>query len=125
MRKEVRDLLLRGYDEEQILAYFEGAYGEFVRLEPKLVGVNWLVWLAPLAGLLAGGLLVGWTLRRTQPSPLAPESGSIEASDVESRERLPDDPALAEYVKRVREQAYGWPGGQQPVTTRGDTDGAG
>ena len=27
---------------------------------------------------------------------------------------LPDDPALAQAVRRVRELAYGWPGGTRP-----------
>ena len=30
------------------------SYGEFVRLQPPLRGVNWLVWLAPVLGLLLG-----------------------------------------------------------------------
>ena len=51
----MRELLAAGYDEEQILAYFERSYGEFVRLEPPLRGVNWLVWIAPVVGLLLGG----------------------------------------------------------------------
>ena len=131
MRKEVRDLLVRGYDEEQILAYFEGAYGEFVRLEPKLVGVNWLVWLAPLAGLLAGAVVVGWTLRRTPPRPV-PEPSALGKGDAASRDRLPEDPALAKYLTRVRELSYGWRGGRAPVpgsvdapAAEGDSDGAG
>ena len=41
----MRELLAAGYDQEQILAYFEHSYGEFVRLQPPLRGVNWLVWL--------------------------------------------------------------------------------
>ncbi len=45
MKAQVREMLAAGYDQEQILAYFEHSYGEFVRLQPPLRGVNWLVWL--------------------------------------------------------------------------------
>ena len=66
MKAEVRGLLASGYTEEQVLAYFERSYGEFVRLQPPLRGVNWLVWLGPLAGLLAGGATVFLALRRSR-----------------------------------------------------------
>ena len=64
MRGQVRELVAAGYDQEQILAYFERSYGEFVRLQPPLRGVNWLVWLAPILGLLGGAGVVWWALRR-------------------------------------------------------------
>ena len=109
MRAQVREMLAAGYTQDQILGYFERSYGEFVRLEPPLRGVNWLVWLAPVAGLLAGGAFVARMLRaaRTRGAPAA--EGAPAA--VPARDALPDDPALARYVLRVRELAYGWPGG--------------
>lgn len=63
MKGQVRDLVALGYDQEQVLSYFERSYGEFVRLKPPLRGVNWLVWLAPLLGLVAGGVVVARALR--------------------------------------------------------------
>jgi cytochrome c-type biogenesis protein CcmH len=113
MKAQVRDMLARGYTEDQILAYFEGSYGEFVRLEPPLRGVNWLVWLAPLGALVLGGFVVARVLRaRGTAVAAAAESG---AEDLPTRGTLPDDPELARYVLRVRELAYGWPGGTPPV----------
>lgn len=105
MKAQVKQMLAAGYDQEQVLAYFERSYGEFVRLEPPLRGVNWLVWLAPVLGLLAGGGVVAWALRGPRiPAPPA----------VPDRDALPDDPALARYVLKLREVAYGWPGGVRP-----------
>ena len=66
MRETVRDLLAGGYDEEQVLLYFERSYGEFVRLKPPLRGANWLVWIGPGLGLLAGLVIVKKALA---PSP--------------------------------------------------------
>ncbi|MEA2327792.1 MAG: cytochrome c-type biosis protein CcmH, partial [Thermoanaerobaculia bacterium] len=34
MKAQVRELLTRGYTEEQILSYFEKSYGQFVLLKP-------------------------------------------------------------------------------------------
>lgn len=108
MKSRVRELLAAGYDEEQILAYFERSYGEFVRLEPPRRGINWLVWLAPPVALLGGLVLVRRTLRRAaSPAPAA--------DGVPARDALPADPVLARQVLRVRELAYGWPGGIPPA----------
>ena len=108
MKARVRELLAAGYDEEQILAYFERSYGEFVRLEPPRRGINWLVWLAPPIALLGGLVLVRRTLRRAaSPAPAA--------DAVPARDALPADPVLARHVLRVREVAYGWPGGIPPA----------
>ena len=109
MKAEVRTLLAAGYTEEQVLAYFEGSYGEFVRLQPQLRGVNWLVWLGPVAVLLAGGAMVFIALRR---SAAKAETAFSEA--LPTRDTLPDDEALKAAVLRVRERAYGWPGGVPP-----------
>lgn len=70
MKREVRDLLAEGYSGDQVLAYFEKSYGEFVRLQPPLRGFNWLVWLAPLVALMAGVFIVMRFVRRgTQNLP--------------------------------------------------------
>jgi cytochrome c-type biogenesis protein CcmH len=113
MKSQVRDLLARGYTQEQILSYFEGSYGEFVRLDPPLRGVNWLVWLAPVGALVLGGLVVSWVLRGRGAAPRTPRES--EPLDLPARDSLPDDPELAPYVLRVRELAYGWPGGKPPA----------
>jgi cytochrome c-type biogenesis protein CcmH len=124
MRRQVRELVGAGFDEDQILSYFEASYGEFVRLEPPLRGVNWLVWLAPGAGLLLGAAIVLWVLRGAgAPGGEAAASAvrEPEAADTAASvpagldpDPLPDDPELAGAVRRVREIAYGWPGGTRP-----------
>lgn len=110
MKAEVRGLVAKGYTEDQVLAYFERSYGEFVRLRPPLRGVNWLVWLGPLAGLLLGGAIVTLALRRSA----AAQGASVSPLALPGRDTLPDDERLAAAVRRVREMAYGWPGGKAP-----------
>lgn len=99
MRGQVKDLVTKGYSEEQILTYFERSYGEFVRLEPPMRGLNLLVWLLPVVVLLVGAGLVIMKARRPTTVPAsvnaAPgEVGSSKAAEV--------DPALAKYLERVR-----------------------
>ena len=85
LRGQVRELLAAGYDQDQVLTYFERSYGEFVRLEPPLRGVNWVVWLAPAAGLLAGSVLIGVVLKRRAARPPA-----VDATPLPGPDTLPD-----------------------------------
>jgi cytochrome c-type biogenesis protein CcmH len=110
MKTEVRELLARGYEQEQILAYFEHSYGEFVRLRPPLRGVNWLVWLLPFAALAAGA----WFVRRALAGRRGAAATPSPSEPVPGPGTLPDDPELARCVRRVRELAYGWPDGEPP-----------
>jgi cytochrome c-type biogenesis protein CcmH len=119
MKAEVREQLAAGYDQEQILAYFERSYGEFVRLEPPMRGVNWLVWFGPVAGLLAGSAVIAWALKRPprqagESGPPAVAAAASAASDLPTRDTTPADARLAAAVRRVRLLAYGWPDGVSP-----------
>jgi cytochrome c-type biogenesis protein CcmH len=121
MKAEVREKLAAGYDQEQILAYFERSYGEFVRLEPPMRGVNWVVWVGPLAALLAGGAVIAWALKRSPRRADAGESSAAipsPASDLPGRDTLPADARLAAAVRQVRALAYGWPDGAPPKASR-------
>ena len=68
MKGQVRELLARGYTEEQILRYFELSYGEFVLLRPK----SPVLWMMPVVALIVGAAVVFVTLRRLERAPAAP-----------------------------------------------------
>ncbi len=91
MKGQVRELLQRGYTEEQILRYFELSYGQFVLLQPKFEGVNTLVWLLPIAALILGGTIVFFKLKKLG-APVPPPTANRQPPTTE-------DP----YVARVRE----------------------
>lgn len=100
MRDEVREMVAAGYDKEQILTYFEASYGEFVLLQPKLDGFNWLVWTLPVAVLLGGGGLIAWTIRKragSAPTRAAPPTLAEEED---------------EYLRRVRQELQNDRGGK-------------
>lgn len=92
MKGQVRELLSRGFTEEQILRYFERSYGEFVLLRPKFRGMNRLVWLLPLIALAIGAAVVAIKVRKLGRTP-APPPAQVAS----------DDP----YVNRVRELVKG------------------
>jgi cytochrome c-type biogenesis protein CcmH len=121
MKRQVRDLVAKGYSEEQALLYFERAYGEFVRLEPPMRGVNWLVWAAPVAVLVIGGVIVFFMVKRMAGAPRESAETGVSNPAIPGRDTLPDDEHLAHYVLRTRELAYGWPGGVSPAA-RGESD---
>ena len=58
MKGQVRELLVRGYTQEQILSYFERSYGQFVLLKPKFKGVSAAVWILPLLAVAIGAVVV-------------------------------------------------------------------
>ncbi len=105
MKQQVKELLALGFDDEQIIQYFEASYGEFIRLEPRKEGLNWLVWLAPILALILG--FVG-LIRRLKGAANHDETTRPLA------DQLPADESLATWVLKVRERAYGWPEGQPP-----------
>ena len=85
MQARVRRLVGLGYTEEQILAYFETSYGEFIRLSPKPEGFNLVVWILPVLAFLLGVGVIAWRVRR----PVAPAA--------------PAGEDLEEYRRKVRE----------------------
>lgn len=89
MKDEVKALVAQGYDEDQVISYFEASYGEFIRLEPTAEGWNVLVWALPVGVLLGGAGWVGWTVSRARRAPTRPPAPP------------PVDPALQPYVARV------------------------
>ncbi len=57
MRALIREKIVAGETDEQILDYFVSKYGQWILLEPPRRGLLWLVWVAPAVALLVGGYL--------------------------------------------------------------------
>lgn len=100
MRGQIRDLVAQGYSEEQVMRYFERSYGEFVRLEPPMQGLNLLLWLLPAVVLLGGGWFVVYKARQ----PIA--ATAVTQTEAPPAPAAPTvDPALAKYLERIRRDA--------------------
>jgi cytochrome c-type biogenesis protein CcmH len=71
LRKQVREMILRGDSDRQIIDYMTARYGDFVLYRPPLKGTTAALWFGPAALLVAGVVVLAVTLRRR--SRLRPE----------------------------------------------------
>lgn len=82
IRLMVRERLLAGDTDRQVVEAVVARYGEFVLLRPDARGANLVLWLAAPA-LLLGGLGLGWVTIRRRSASAGPEE-----LDAEERARL-------------------------------------
>lgn len=71
MMTRVREMLAEGRSRDEIVTYFTQRYGDWVLLDPRKTGINWLLWGLPPLVLLAGAFVVRAYTRRAAP-PAAP-----------------------------------------------------
>ncbi len=93
MMTRVRELVVEGKTDDQILDYFAGRYGEWALLEPKPRS-NPLVWVLPGVALLAGfGLIayVVWGRRGPPASPPPPSSLAAKAPEPATGDKYRDE----------------------------------
>lgn len=84
LRLLVRERLVAGDTDAQVVDYIVARYGEFVLLRPDATGANLILWLAA-PGLLLVGLGIGWaTVRRRGP----PVPDTLNADESARLERI-------------------------------------
>jgi cytochrome c-type biogenesis protein CcmH len=93
MRALIAEKLAAGESPDAIKAYFTTKYGDWVLLRPKREGFMWLVWLLPVAGLLAGGVAVVFFTRR-----------SMLRKDDEDGQESAEPPEADEYARRLAQE---------------------
>ena len=64
MRAVVRDRLRSGESPEQVKAYFVGRYGEWILLEPRMTGLNIVLYVLPVILVLGGLAFVAMLVRK-------------------------------------------------------------
>ena len=64
LRLAVRERIVAGDTDAQVVDYIVARYGEFVLFDPPVRGINLILWLAGPAMLLTGAALAFGTLRR-------------------------------------------------------------
>lgn len=78
-RAQIKDQLIDGWSEEEIIDYFVEQYGERVLAEPKRSGFTSLLWIFPVIGIILGifivwQILLTWrSAQKTQTIPRTPE----------------------------------------------------
>jgi cytochrome c-type biogenesis protein CcmH len=77
LRNQVREKLLQGQSERDIMDYMTARYGDFVLWRPPFKPITLLLWLGPVLLLLAGLLALYYRLAR------AGDAGGTELSEAE------------------------------------------
>jgi cytochrome c-type biogenesis protein CcmH len=76
LRRIVRERLVAGDSDAQVVDFIVARYGEFVLLRPRFEAATWLLWLGPLLALLIGGGAIVVLFRRHRPAaPAALDAG--------------------------------------------------
>jgi cytochrome c-type biogenesis protein CcmH len=84
LRLLVRERIVAGDSDEQVVAFIHARYGDFVLLRPPVNASTILLWATPAIGLLGGGLAIFLLLRRRRVPPTAAEAAP-ELSPEEAR----------------------------------------
>lgn len=85
-RRVIREQIALGKNNDEVMDFFVERYGEFVLMNPRTSGSNWLLWAAgPLMFLMALGGGVGYVRGRAQAT------------------QAKSDPLSAEEAKRLSE----------------------
>ncbi len=79
LRLAVRERLVAGDSDAQVVDYVVDRYGEFVLFKPRSNGSGLILWLAGPAMLLMGGAIAFATLRRRTREPATPLSDADQA----------------------------------------------
>lgn len=92
LRREVREQMQKGMNDQEIIDYLVSRYGDFVLFDPPMKSYTLLLWYGPFALLLIGmvGLIFQMRKRKTQIS-----EASLSAEDEQRAAALlntPKDP---------------------------------
>jgi cytochrome c-type biogenesis protein CcmH len=81
LRQLVRERLVAGDSDEEIIAFLTARYGDFVLLKPPVKPATWGLWFGPFAVLLvaAGGIVVYLRRRGPRATASAPLSADEQA----------------------------------------------
>ena len=73
LRNEIRRMLVDGYTDEQIFDFMVERYGDFALYNPRASGKTLVLWIAPAAFLLLGGLFLANIVRQRMAMPIDDE----------------------------------------------------
>jgi len=90
LRLIVRERLVAGDSDAEVVTFVVERYGEFVLLKPTFGGANWLLWAAGPAMLLLAALMGAVYLRGRAQAPAPQEAALTEAERQRLRDILDD-----------------------------------
>ncbi len=87
LRIILRERLVAGDSDDQVIDYLVARYGEFILFRPRATGVNWILWLAGPGMLGVAGGVAAVALRRKP----APDTALTEAELARLAELMKDE----------------------------------
>jgi cytochrome c-type biogenesis protein CcmH len=78
LRREIRRMLTEGKTDDEIYDFLVARYGEFALYRPRMSGKTLVLWIAPIALLLAGGFVLVNILRRRMAMPIDGDAAAEE-----------------------------------------------
>lgn len=82
LRRIVRERIVAGDTDQQVLDYIVARYGEFVLLKPPFEAATWLLWFGPFLALLVGAG-IAWSVIRRGREGVAPALNADEKARLE------------------------------------------
>jgi cytochrome c-type biogenesis protein CcmH len=70
LRQQVKDMLVAGKTDDQILDFMTDRYGEFVRYRPALKASTLVLWGAPFVFMLMGAIVIVRVIRARSRLPI-------------------------------------------------------
>ncbi len=88
LRQIVREQIVSGKSDGDIIDYLVTRYGEFILLKPRLDWHTVLLWATPLLALLAGGILLAVRFRERPGVELAAKGAELSADEQRELDRI-------------------------------------
>ncbi|WP_238121542.1 cytochrome c-type biogenesis protein [Xanthobacter sp. NFM-26] len=92
LRVLVRERLVAGDSDQQVLDYLVSRYGEFVLLRPRLSWSNALLWVAPFAVLIIGAVASILAFRRRRQAAVAAQAALTPEEEARFKRLLRETP---------------------------------
>ena len=87
LRVLVRERLMAGDSDAEVIDYLVARYGEYVLLTPTTGGSNLILWATPLVLLVLGGAVAGTTIARQRG-----REGALDAAEEARLKALMEEP---------------------------------
>ena len=91
MREVVRERLAQGQSPEEIQAYFQSRYGDYILLEPTKSGMNWLLLTGPFVLLGVAEKLLSLGLHPWVARTPVPRMEELQPLDEAHRKRIEEE----------------------------------
>ena len=88
LRTLVRERVVAGYSNDEVLSFVVARYGDFVLLRPPINAQTILLWTAPTLVLLAGVVGIFMTVRRRRIAPAGPTAPPLSPDEEAALRRI-------------------------------------